>query len=227
MPYGGGSSIVLNGILKKPQTVGDVGNGLKSSINSKNTAMNNSSSSNSSNNGTPTSFPRISKTLLTKIVPKPISISSLIALPDPALEVFGGILTWSLLTMTSENQNEGGTLISLPRGAMDRGTSAKREIWCVLIDKMFYNFASYDSLKPRLHADLKSCYITPMDAGVFSIDENDQRSSSYSFKTLYFMGKNRKEGAKWFWKLYTQSASNSILRYSNLNFNSGRDTPFS
>ena len=188
--------------------------------------------SKSSNNAITASLPRliIGKTTLSKSTTKTLNmsnnmnmnISSFTILPDATLDVFGGILTWSLLTMTSENQNEGGTLISLPRGPMDRGTSAKREVWCVLIDKIFYNFASSDRLKPRLHADLRTCYVTPMDAGVFSIDENDNRTSPYSFKTLYFMGKNKKEGARWFWKLYTQSASNSILKYSNLNFNTGK-----
>ena len=188
--------------------------------------------SKSSNNAITASLPRliIGKSTLSKSTTKTLNmsnnmnmnISSFTILPDATLDVFGGILTWSLLTMTSENQNEGGTLISLPRGPMDRGTSAKREVWCVLIDKIFYNFASSDRLKPRLHADLRTFYVTPMDAGVFSIDENDNRTSPYSFKTLYFMGKNKKEGARWFWKLYTQSASNSILKYSNLNFNTGK-----
>ena len=209
----------------------NVDNSNNSNSNSNNNNINNIRSD-SSNNAITASLPRliIGKTTLSKSTTKTLNmsnnmnmnISSFTILPDATLDVFGGILTWSLLTMTSENQNEGGTLISLPRGPMDRGTSAKREVWCVLIDKIFYNFASSDRLKPRLHADLRTCYVTPMDAGVFSIDENDNRTSPYSFKTLYFMGKNKKEGARWFWKLYTQSASNSILKYSNLNFNTGK-----
>jgi hypothetical protein len=42
--------------------------------------------------------------------------------------------------------------------------------------------------------------VVPMGDGIFRIDSN----RTISFKTLYFMGKNRKEGCRWFWKLYTQ-----------------------
>ena len=144
--------------------------------------------------------------------------------PSPtenANEVFGGVLSWSLLTMTNESQNEGGYLLSVPRGAGERGALVKREIWCVLVDQCFINYVSVDSIKPRVHADLKQYYVTPMAEGIFRIDSD--RSASSSFKTLFFMGKNRKEGSRWFWKLYTQSASNSIQKYSSLNFHQGGD----
>ena len=167
-------------------------------------------------NSTTLTLPRLGKSMLKSTK---LNSTSNIAQSDNSVEVYGGVFTWSLLTMTNENYNDGGYLLSLPRGTGDRGSS-KREIWCVLIDRMFFNYASYDSLKSRLHADLRNCYITPMEGGVFSIDDN--RSSTYSFKTLYFQGKNRKEGAKWFWKLYTQSASNNVQKYSNLNFRNGK-----
>ena len=138
---------------------------------------------------------------------------------DGVGEVHGGVLTWSLLTMTNENQNEGGYLFSVPRGAGERGALVRREVWCVLVDKCFLNYVALDNIKPRLHADLKQCYVAPMADGIFRIDSD--QSAPNSFKTLYFMGKNRKEGARWFWKLYTQSASNSIQKYSGLNFQPG------
>ena len=40
----------------------------------------------------------------------------------------------------------------------------------------------------------------------------------YVFKQLFFMGKQKRESARWFWKLYTQSASNHVINYNKLNF---------
>ena len=140
---------------------------------------------------------------------------------DNTTVIYGGVLTWSLLSMTSESMNEGGYLISVPRGSGDRNNLAsRREVWCVLIDKFFFTYPPINSVKPRTHANLKHCYVTPMADGIFRIDNEELATSSTSpsFKTLFFIGRNRKEGASWFWKLYTQSASNSVQRYSTLNF---------
>ena len=135
-------------------------------------------------------------------------------------EALGGIVTWSLLTMTNENQNEGGYLLSLPRGVGDRA-GARREIWCVLVDRIFHNFASHETLKPRFQTDLRHCTVTPFEGGIFALESVRSAVPSQSFKALYFMGRNKREGAKWFWKLYYQSASNNIVKYSNLNFRPG------
>jgi len=137
------------------------------------------------------------------------------------IEVYGGIITWSLLTMTNENLYEGGYLSSTSRGG---GNNSKRDIWCVLVDRIFYNYAP-DNLKPRCQADLKYCLITAIEGGIFRVDSAN--SSIYSFKTLYFTAKSREESNRWFYKLYTQSASNNIQKYSNLNFNLAILTPFS
>lgn len=161
------------------------------------------------------SLPKIDKNTNTKLDAKS---STFAAIADNSMEIFGGIVTWMLLTMTNENQNEGGYLLSSPRGAGDRSGAAKREIWCVLVDKVFFNFAP-DSVKARCHADLKHCHVTPVEGGLFRIDSSN--SAAYSFKTLYFTGKNKEESARWFWKLYTQSASNNVQKYTNLNFQPG------
>jgi hypothetical protein len=139
-------------------------------------------------------------------------------------EALGGIVTWSLLTMTNENQNEGGYLLSLPRGIGDRA-GARREIWCVLVDRIFHNFASHETLKPRFQTDLRHCTVTPFEGGIFALESVRSAVPSLSFKALYFMGRNKREGAKWFWKLYYQSASNNIIKYSNLNFRPGMYFP--
>ena len=141
-------------------------------------------------------------------------------------EALGGIVTWSLLTMTNENQNEGGYLLSLPRGVGDRA-GARREIWCVLVDRIFHNFASHETLKPRFQTDLRHCTVTAFEGGVFALESVRSAIPSQSFKALYFMGRNKREGAKWFWKLYYQSASNNIVKYSNLNFRPGECIPSS
>ena len=143
---------------------------------------------------------------------------------DNTTVVYGGVLTWSLLSMNSECMNESGYLISIPRGSGDRSNLAsRREVWCVLIDKCFLSYPPVNSVKPRTHANLQHCYVNPMADGIFRIDNEEAAisSTSPSFKTLFFMGRNRKEGATWFWKLYTQSASNGVQRYSALNFQPG------
>ena len=135
-----------------------------------------------------------------------------------ATELFGGVITWSLITMSNEAQNEAGYLYTLPRGGGDRN-SAKREVWCVLVDSLFYNFATPDALKPKVIADLRKCHVVPMANEIFRIDNINKRSSDdYVFKQLYFMGKQKRESARWFWKLYTQSASNHVVNYNKLNF---------
>ena len=139
-------------------------------------------------------------------------------IPDTANDIFGGVITWSLLSITNENLNEGGYLLSIPRGSGDRGNLARREVWCVVVDRCFLSYLPIDSMKPRAYADLKHCYVTPMVDGIFRIDNEQAVSSSSSFKTLYFMGRNKQEGATWFRKLYTQSASNNTRKYSALDF---------
>eukprot|EP00596_Hydrurales_sp_CCMP1899_P008576 CAMPEP_0119053584 /NCGR_PEP_ID=MMETSP1177-20130426/74517_1 /TAXON_ID=2985 /ORGANISM="Ochromonas sp, Strain CCMP1899" /LENGTH=359 /DNA_ID=CAMNT_0007033571 /DNA_START=1838 /DNA_END=2917 /DNA_ORIENTATION=- len=127
--------------------------------------------------------------------------------------------------MTNEGANEGGYLLSLPRGVASTGDKgngniAKRDIWCVLIDRCFLSYSESDNLKPKSQLDLRNCYVTPLEGGIFSVSEI-KNISAYASKTYYFMGKNDEDGAKWFYKLYTQSASNTVLKYSNLNFKLG------
>ena len=146
---------------------------------------------------------------------------------DYAMELFGGVLTWSLLTMSNEAQNHAGYLYSLPRGTGGERSAAKREVWSVLVDAVLYNFASTDALKPKIVADLRQCRVVPLGNDVFRIDNINKRSDDFAFKNLFFMGKTKKEGAEWFFKIYSQSASNVTHRYASLNFRAGDAACFS
>lgn len=116
----------------------------------------------------------------------------------------GAVVTWSLLTVSYDLGDFAGEVFLLSQPFIQ---ASRRRQWITLIDRVLRIYSTPSDLLPNLIFDLRSTHVVPLDGGIIRV--------KYRLDTWFFYFIKPAEGIEWLRKMYSQSISNDIRKYSD------------
>jgi len=115
---------------------------------------------------------------------------------DIGQSLSAGALTWSAISHTEEGQNSAGNFYFFSGPSIH--SSAKKKMWCVLIDRIFFIFVPGQSMcRPKKVFDMKICQV----GGISGEDASGMIRIKATSETLFILPSLIRESKSWLKKL--------------------------